>query len=194
MLLRRTWNPLIVTGWGREGQQGSGFSIPALQDPPWFHLLFCPWVTIFLPLFISRANSLASFDTLLVSVYLFPFSGIWEPSLRGKGAMTTLDSSGFTGASWGSGVPLSALCQDAFMEGDKSLWNDKVWLVSALYRCWSGNILVILPIGDLLYSRRNKFNKKLKVHGPKINRSRKAAQGLARRTRNRHWLVILLFL
>ena len=61
-----------------------------------------------------------------LAVYLFPFSAIWEPSLRGKGAMTTLDSSGFTGASWGSGVPLSALCQDAFMEGDKSLWNDKV--------------------------------------------------------------------
>ena len=38
------------------------------------------------------------------------------------------------------------------------------------------------------------LTRKLKVHGPKINRSRKAAQGLARRTRNRHWLVILLFL
>ena len=64
------------------------------------------------PSHISRANSLASFDTLLVSVYLFPFSGIWEPSLRGKGAMTTLASSGCTGASWGSGFPclLSVRC------------------------------------------------------------------------------------
>ena len=29
---------------GKEGQQGSGFSVPAFQDPPWFHLLFHPWV------------------------------------------------------------------------------------------------------------------------------------------------------
>ena len=36
--------PLIVTTWGREGQ-GSGFSIPAFQDPPWFYLLFHPCVT-----------------------------------------------------------------------------------------------------------------------------------------------------
>ena len=61
-----------------------------------------------------------------LTVYLFPFSGIWEPSLREKGAVTTLDSSGFTGASWGSGFPLPALCQGAFMEGDESPWNDKV--------------------------------------------------------------------
>ena len=99
--------------------------------------------------------------------------------------MTTLDSSGFTGASWGSGFPLPALCQGAFMEEDESPWNDKV-AFPALSGCWPGNILVKLSLGDLLYSRRNKFNKKLKVHGPKINRSRKAAQGLARRTRSRH--------
>jgi len=36
------------------------------------------------------------------------------------------------------------------------------WLVSASSKCWSGNILVVLPLGDLLYSRRNKFNKKVK--------------------------------
>ena len=30
---------------GKEGQQGSGFSVPAFHDPPWFHLLFHPWVT-----------------------------------------------------------------------------------------------------------------------------------------------------
>ena len=51
------------------------------------------------------------------------------------------------------------------------------WLVSVLSRCWSGNILVILPFGDLLYFERN-LTRKLKVHGPKINRSRKAVQGL----------------
>ena len=41
--------PLIVTTWGREGQQGSGFSNPfhpiPFQDSPWFNLLFHPWVT-----------------------------------------------------------------------------------------------------------------------------------------------------
>ena len=166
MLLRRTWNPLIVTRRGRERRQGSGFSIPALQDPPWFHLLFCPWVTIFLPLFISRANSLASFDTLLMSVYLFPFSGIWEPSLRGKGAMTTLASSGCTGASWGSGFPLSALCQ-VHLRREMRVHGMIRWLVSALSGCWSGNILVILPLGDLLYSGRNKLDKKVKGIWPK---------------------------
>ena len=83
----------------------SGFSIPAFQDPPWFHLLFCPWVTTFLPLLIFRANYLAPFDTLLMSICLFPFSGIREPSLKGKVAMTTLASSGCTGGSWGSGFP-----------------------------------------------------------------------------------------
>ena len=45
ILLRRTWNLLIVTTWGREGRWGSGFSIPAFQDLPCFYLLFCPWVT-----------------------------------------------------------------------------------------------------------------------------------------------------
>ena len=46
------------------------FFVPSFQDPPWFYLLFPPWVTIFLPLFICRANYLASFDTLLMSNYL----------------------------------------------------------------------------------------------------------------------------
>ena len=29
---------------GEGGRYGSGFSIPAFQDPPWFYLLFRPWV------------------------------------------------------------------------------------------------------------------------------------------------------
>ena len=36
------------------------------------------------------------------------------------------------------------------------------WLVSALSGCWPGNFPVVLPLGDLLYSRRNKLNKKVK--------------------------------
>ena len=46
------------------------FFVPAFQDPPRFYLLFRPRVTTFLPLFIFRANSLALFDTLLMSNYL----------------------------------------------------------------------------------------------------------------------------
>ena len=65
--------------------------------PPLFSLLFRPWVSTFLPLFIFRANSFAPFDTLLTPIYLCPFSGIWEPGLRGKGAMTALASSGCRG-------------------------------------------------------------------------------------------------
>ena len=30
-----------------------GFSVPAFQDPPWFYLVFYPWVTTFLPLFLG---------------------------------------------------------------------------------------------------------------------------------------------
>ena len=76
-----------------------------------------------------------------LTIYLFPFSGIWEPSLKGKGAMTTLASLGCTGASWGSGFPLPALCQDAFTKGDESPWNDKeacfsiVWVLAREYSC-----------------------------------------------------------
>ena len=43
-----------------------------------------------------------------LTIYLFPFSGIWELSLRRRGTMTTLASSGCTGVSWGSGFPLPA--------------------------------------------------------------------------------------
>ena len=87
----------------------SGFSMPAFQDPPWFYLFFSPWVTTFLPSFIFRANSLAPVDTLFMSKYLpIALLGIWELSLRRRGAMTILDSSGCTGVSWGSGLPLPA--------------------------------------------------------------------------------------
>ena len=41
------------------------------------------------------------------------------------------------------------------------------WLVSASFGCWPENILVKLSLGDLLYSRRNKLNKKVKDIGPK---------------------------
>ena len=53
-------------------------------------------------------------------------------------------------------------------------------LVLALSGCWLGDILVVLLLGETNLTR------KLKIYGPKINRLRKAAEGLARRTRSRH--------
>ena len=40
-------------------------------------------------------------------------------------------------------------------------------LVSALSGCWPENILVILSLRDLLYSKRNKLNKKVKSTWPR---------------------------
>ena len=59
-------------------------------------------------------------------------------------------------------------------------------LVPALSGCSPGNILVVLLLGETNLTR------KLKTHGPKIERSRKAPEELARRTRARHWVVPLV--
>ena len=61
-------------------------------------------------------------------------------------------------------------------------------LVPALSGCWLGDILV------LLLFRETNLTRKLKIYDPKINRSRKAVVGLARRTRSRHWFLTLVFL
>ena len=61
-------------------------------------------------------------------------------------------------------------------------------LFPALSGSWLGDILVVLLLGETNLTR------KLKIYGPKINRSRKAVVGLARRTRSRHWFVTLVFL
>ena len=53
-------------------------------------------------------------------------------------------------------------------------------LVLALSVYCPGDILVILLLGETNLTR------KLKIYGPKINRRRKAAEGLARRTKSRH--------
>ena len=60
-------------------------------------------------------------------------------------------------------------------------------LVPALSGCWLGDILVILLLGEADLTR------KLKIYDPKINRSRKAVVGLARRTRSRHWFMTVVF-
>ena len=61
-------------------------------------------------------------------------------------------------------------------------------LVLAVSVCWLEDILVILLLGETNLTR------KLKIYGPKINRSRKAGVGLARRTKPRHWFMTLVFL
>ena len=53
-------------------------------------------------------------------------------------------------------------------------------LVPGWSGCWPGDILVVLLLGE------TNLKRKLKISGPKINRSRKVAGGLARRTRSRH--------
>ena len=52
------------------------------------------------------------------------------------------------------------------MEGDESPWNDRVACFSIVW-VLARNILVKLSLGDLLYSRRNKFNKKVRDIWPK---------------------------
>ena len=59
-------------------------------------------------------------------------------------------------------------------------------LVPAFSQCWPGDILVILLLGETNLTR--------KIYGPKINRSRKAVVGLARRTKPRLWFMTLVFL
>ena len=48
-------------------------------------------------------------------------------------------------------------------------------LVLALSGCWPRDILVVLLLG------KTNFTRKLKIFGPKINRTRKAAEGIARK-------------
>ena len=61
-------------------------------------------------------------------------------------------------------------------------------LFPALSGCCPVDSLVILLLGEA------KLTRKLKLYGPKINRSRKAVVGLARRTKPRHWFMTLVFL
>ena len=53
-------------------------------------------------------------------------------------------------------------------------------LVSASSGCCPGDVFVVLLLGE------GNLTRKVKIFGPKINRSRKAARWLARRTRSRY--------
>ena len=72
-------------------------------------------------------------------------------------------------------------------EGDESPQKDKaacsstVWVLAGGYSCCTT-------------TWRKNLTEKLKIYGPKINRSRKAVVGLARKTRSRHWFVTVVLL
>ena len=74
--------------------------------------------------------------------------------------MTALASSGCTGASWGSGFPLPALCHGAFKE-DEIPWNNKVRCFSILYLV--REYPCCTTTWRFVDSRRNKLKKKVKV-------------------------------
>ena len=161
--------------WGRRGDRlyhsinsynkGKGrvirvcFFHSCIPSTPWFYLLFCAWVTTFFPLFIFRANSLAPFDTLLMSNYLH------ISLLRHLGTQTQRkrgdDCFGFFRLYRGvMGLWVPFACSlSGWWEREMRVHGMIWWLVLALSRCWLGNIFVKLSLGDLLYSRRNKLKK-----------------------------------
>ena len=73
--------------------------------------------------------------------------------------MTAPASSGCTGASWGSGFPLPALCHGAFKE-DEIPWNNKVTCFSILYLV--REYPCCTTTWRFVDSRRNKLKKKVK--------------------------------
>ena len=67
------------------------------------------------------------------------------------------------------------------------------WLVSALSRCWSGIFLSNYHLEICCFLEEISLVRNLKIYGLKTNRSRKASEELARRTRTRLWFVTLVF-
>ena len=154
--------------WVREGPYVSAFSIPAFQDPPWFYLLFSPWATTFLPSFIFRANSLVPVDTLFMSNYL-PISLLSHLGTESQEKRND-DHSGFFRlyrGVMGLWVPFACFFVRVHLWREMRVHGMTRWFVSALSLGWSEDSLVVLPLGDLLYSRRNKLNKKVKGTWPK---------------------------
>ena len=108
---------------------------------------------------------MAPFDTLLTSNYL-PVSLLRHsgtPSQRKRGA----DHSGsfrLYGGVVRLRVPFACSLSGCINNSQREMGIHGMIrrLVSASSGCWSGNILVVLPLGDLLQSRRNKINKKVK--------------------------------
>jgi len=119
-----------------------------------------------IPSSIFRGNSLAPFDTLLMSNYL-PISLLRPLGTQSQRKRGNNHSHFFRLYRGVVGLWVLFACS---LSGD--LWRETrvhrriSQLVSALSGCWLGTILV-LPLGNLLYSRRNRLNKKVKDTWPK---------------------------
>ena len=136
-------------------------------------------------------------NTLLMTTCLPTLSLSWAMGTQVTGEWGS-DRSGFSKLGRdivGSWVPMPTFCQGAFTEGDESSQNDKaacssiVWVLAGGY---SSRITIWRFICCIL--EETNLTRKLKKHGPKLNRSRKTAEGLTRRTKTRHWSVTLVFL
>ena len=139
------------------------FSYSCIPRPSLLYLFFSPWITTFLPLFIFRDSCLAPFVTLCMSNYL-PISllrPLGTQSQRKNGrwllwllqdVQRHLEVLGF----------LCLLSVRVHLQREMRVHGMVRWLVSASSGWWSGNILVVPPLGDLFQSRRNKINKKVK--------------------------------
>ena len=94
-----------------EGKMLMGLVFPFLHSKTLLgFIVFCPWVTAYLPLFIFTANSLALVDTLLMSNYL-PISLLTHLGIQCQGKRGD-DRSGFfrlSRSTWGSGFLLPTL-------------------------------------------------------------------------------------
>ena len=127
------------------------------------YLLFCLWVTTFVPLSMFRANSLAPFSTLLMSNCL-PISLLKHLGTQSQGKMGHDHSVFFRlyRGVMGLWAPFACFFVRVNLWREMRVHGMIRWFVSALSLGWSEDSLVVLPLGDLLYSRRNKLNKKVK--------------------------------
>ena len=78
---------------------------------------------------------------------------------------------------WGSGFPWPGLCPGAFMQTDESPWDDKVDLFQHCLGVGQGIFLSYYHLGICCILEETNLTRKLKVCGPKMNRSRKLLRG-----------------
>ena len=133
----------------------------------WFFYSWIPRLSLVLSAFLSLGHQIPPSIVKIDS--LAPFGTLLRPlgtQSQRKRDDDHLASSGCTGESWGSGISMPALCQGD-SQREMRVQGMIRWLVSALSGCWPGNILVVLPLGDLLYSRRSRLHKKVKDTWPK---------------------------
>ena len=108
-------------------------------------------------------------------------SQVMGTQVTGKGMMTIPRFFRLNRDIVGSWVPVPALWQGAFTEGDESPQNDKAAcssIVWALARWYSCSAIIWRFICCIL--EETNLPRSLKIHGLKINRSRKAAKRLRR--------------